>query len=202
MRFQTEPGDEAAPQGCLEAHADEARGLTTRQLQRPSEKERFVAMIAAHYATRLQRFLTLRLRNVHDVPDLAQEVFLRLLQVGRYEAIRNPEAYLFTVASRVVNNHTLRRLSDPAFIDIGVAPPELMGLAGDDPAAIAENTDCIEQVERALKQLPPKVRAALILHRVGGHTVREIAEQLGIGRETTKKYLTRATQHCRKERSS
>ena len=161
----------------------------------------FVATIAAQYGKRLRRFLSVRLRNVHDVPDVAQEVFLRLLRVERQDAIRNPEAYLFTVASHVLQQHTLRRASDPVFVDITDAVLELTTLAGDDPAAKADNAVRIEQLERVLAQLPPKVSAALVLHRVGGYTVQEIADQLGIGRESAKKYLMRAAQHCRKARA-
>src|SRR5262245_59940995 len=91
----------------------------------------FVATIAAQYGRRLRQFLSVRLRNVHDVPDVAQEVFLRLLRVEKHEAIRNPEAYLFTVATHVVQQHTLRRTSDPVFVDITDADLDLVAPAGD-----------------------------------------------------------------------
>jgi DNA-directed RNA polymerase specialized sigma24 family protein len=35
-----------------------------------------VAAITVQYGRRLRRFLSVRLRNVEDVPELAQEVFL------------------------------------------------------------------------------------------------------------------------------
>jgi RNA polymerase sigma factor (sigma-70 family) len=167
----------------------------------PFDRKSFVATIAAQYGRRLRRFLSVRLRNVSDVPDLAQEVFLRLLRVDRHEAIRNPEAYLFTVAGHVLQQHTLRRSSDPVFVDITDALSELTAPASDDPAAKSDNAERIEQLERTLTHLPPKVAAALVLHRVGGYTVQEVADHLGVGRETAKKYLTRAAQHCRKGRA-
>jgi RNA polymerase sigma factor (sigma-70 family) len=166
------------------------------------EPKGFVATIAAQYGKRLRRFLSVRLRNVHDVPDVAQEVFLRLLRVRREDAIRNPEAYLFTVASHVVQQHTLRRLSDPVFVDIADVELNLVAPIGEDPAANAENAGRIEVLEHALARLPPKVAAALVLHRVGGYTVQEIADQLGVARDTVKKYLMRAAQHCRKGRAA
>jgi RNA polymerase sigma factor (sigma-70 family) len=163
-----------------------------------SEEKTFVATIAARYGRRLRQFLSVRLRNVQDVPDLAQEVFLRLLRVERHDAIRNPEAYLFTVASHVLQQHALRRSTDPVFVDITDALSELALPEGDDPAAKADNAERMEVLERALAQLPPKVGAALVLHRVGGYTVQEIAEQLGTSRDSVKKYLMRAVKHCRK----
>src|ERR1700749_1885226 len=127
------------------------------------DRKNFVATIAAQYGRRLRRFLSVRLRNVHDVPDVAQEVFLRLLRVERQEAIRNPEAYLFTVAGHVLQQHSLRRVGDPVFVDItDEAALEVSGPVGEDSAARADNAERIEHLEKALGQLPPKVAAALV----------------------------------------
>jgi RNA polymerase sigma factor (sigma-70 family) len=57
-------------------------------------------------------------------------------------------------------------------------------------------------LERMLNQLPPRTAAALVMHRVGGYTVQEIADQLGVGRETVKRYLVRGAQHCRSRRAN
>jgi hypothetical protein len=81
----------------------------------------FVAGIAARYGPRLRRFLSVRLRNAADVPDLAQEVFLRLLRVRGYESNRSPEAYLFTIASHVIHQHAMRRSSEPGIVASGAA---------------------------------------------------------------------------------
>jgi hypothetical protein len=47
-------------------------------------RQSFVSNIANRYGDRLRRFLSRRLRNVSDAPDLAQEVFLRLLRVEHH----------------------------------------------------------------------------------------------------------------------
>ena len=165
------------------------------------EKKSFVAIVAARYGRRLKRFLSVRLRNVHDAPDLAQEVFLRLLRVSEHESIRNPEAYLFTVAGHVLQQHALRHTAESSFIDITDAVSELTCPEGEDPTARTDNAQRIEQLERMLSQLPPRVAAALVLHRVSGYTVQEVADQLGVARETAKKYLARAAEHFRNVRA-
>jgi RNA polymerase sigma factor (sigma-70 family) len=165
-----------------------------------ADRKNFVAEIAAQYGRRLRRFLSVRLRNVQDVPELAQEVFLRLLRVERHEAIRNPEAYLFTVASHVIHQHALRRAASPAFVDIAEAASELTVSDGDDPVTKTDNAQRIEHLEAFLAKLPPRVAAALVLHRVSGFTVQEVADQLGVRRETAKRYLARAAQYCRDRR--
>jgi len=170
--------------------------VTTR-----ADKTSFVAAIAAQYGRRLRRFLSVRLRNVQDVPELAQEVFLRLLRVERHEAIRNPEAYLFTVASHVIHQYALRRTASPAFVDITEAASELTIPEGEDPVTKADNAQRIEHLESFLSKLPPRIGAALILHRVSGFTVQEVADKLGVRRETAKRYLARAAQYCRDRRA-
>ena len=81
-------------------------------------RQSFVSNIAARYGDRLRRFLSQRLRNVADAPDLAQEVFLRLMRVEHHETIRSPEAYLFTVASHVLHQHALKQSEMPVAVDI------------------------------------------------------------------------------------
>jgi RNA polymerase sigma-19 factor, ECF subfamily len=157
----------------------------------------FVAEIASRYGRRLRRFFTQRVRNRADAPDLAQEVFLRLMRVEHHESIRSPEAYLFTVASHVLHQHTLRQASTPASLEISEVFAELQLTSNDDPLARVDALQRLEEVERALARLPPKVCSTLMLHRFGGLTVEEIARQLGVTRPAAKKYLARALTECR-----
>jgi RNA polymerase sigma-70 factor (ECF subfamily) len=157
----------------------------------------FVSSIAARYGSRLRRFFTLRLRNAADAPDLAQEVFLRLMRVEHHETIRSPEAYLFTVASHVLHQHTLRQSMTPASIDISEVFAELQLTSDDDPAARAEGQQKLNELERALAAMPAKISTTLLLHRFAGLTIEEIGKQIGVSRPAAKKYLARALIQCR-----
>jgi RNA polymerase sigma factor (sigma-70 family) len=162
----------------------------------------FVANIAARYGPRLRRFLSVRLRNAADVPDLAQEVFLRLLRVEGYESIRSPEAYLFTIASHVIHQHAVRRSSEPVSVDVADVFSELRTAASDDPSDQVALSQQFDEFERMLSRLPPRVATALVLHRVVGYSVQEVGDELGVSRETAKKYLARAVEHCRNLRAA
>ena len=161
------------------------------------DKNRFAAAIASQYGKRLRRFLTLRLRNPADAPDLAQEVFLRLLRVDRYDAIRSPEAYLFTVASHVIHQHTLRQNAAPAMIDIDETFAEMELAATDDPQRQSEIQQRVEALQALLHELPPMIAATLVLHRLEGFSIEEIGKKLGVARPTAKKYLARGLLYCR-----
>lgn len=71
----------------------------------PSKPYHLVATLAQSSGIRLRRFFFTRVRNAADIPDLIQEVFLRMLRMPENESIRNPEAYLFTIAAHVAQQH-------------------------------------------------------------------------------------------------
>lgn len=157
----------------------------------------FVAAIAQKYGTRLRRFLSSRLRNNADVPDLAQEVFLRLLRVEHHENIRSPEAYLFTVASHVLHQHAVSRSATVQQLDISEVFSELLTLNEEGPEARAELSQRLEDLVLAMKQLPARECSALLLHRLHGYSIEEVAAKLGVSRPTAKRYLAKALVHCR-----
>lgn len=158
----------------------------------------FVASVATQHGRRLKRFLSQRLRNHADAPDLVQEVYLRLLRVERRDVIRSPEAYLLTVASHLLHEHTVKQTSVPPLLDIEDLVNELQSVAEDDPAAQAETQQRIVALESALSKLSAKAHATLVLHRRDGFSLDEIGEQLGVSRSMAKKYLTQALTHCRR----
>ena len=72
-------------------------------------KQAFLESIEKTHGQQLRRFLSSRLRNAAaDMPDPMQEVYLRLLRIDDHDAIRNPQAYLYTVASHVLHQYALR----------------------------------------------------------------------------------------------
>jgi RNA polymerase sigma-70 factor (ECF subfamily) len=150
------------------------------------------------YGQRLRRFVSARLRNAAaDTPDLMQEVYLRLLRINDHEAIRNPQAYLFTVASHVLYQHALRQsatLDSAGPIDF---ESRLHADLQADPAAEVETEQVLEELARSLQKLSPKAYATLVLNRCEGLTLEQIGERLGVSRDQVKKYLARALIHVR-----
>jgi RNA polymerase sigma factor (sigma-70 family) len=165
----------------------------------PSDpRQAFVTDVEKQHGGTLRRFLASRLRHAaSDIPDIVQEVFLRLLRIRNHESIRSPEAYLITIASHVLHQHALRQEARPTAVDVADALAELETDAAEDPSARMEVQQRIDLLERALRQLSPKARTALILHRRDGYSLEEIGHQLGISRAMAKKYLAQALAHCR-----
>lgn len=156
-----------------------------------------VTGLVASHGRQLQRFLFARVGNVADVPDIVQEVYLRMLRVPNIESIRSPEAYLFTVAQHVVQQYTLRRSAVPPSVELTQMLNSPVTTHDADPALALDAHQCLERLQDALEELTPKARATFLLHRRDGLSFDEISEQLGISRPMVKKYLMTALLHMR-----
>ncbi len=126
-------------------------------------KRTLVEKLFAEHRTALQGFFQRRIRAKADAPDLAQEVYLRMLRVSDSDAIRNPELYLYTVANNLVKEHAVldRRQASDVDIDDATVQQQL----GDLPAFDGEldATQRILRLRVVLTQLSPKCRAAVVL---------------------------------------
>jgi RNA polymerase sigma factor (sigma-70 family) len=161
------------------------------------DTQTLVTGLVASHGEQLRRFLLARVRNVADVPDMVQEVYLRMLRVPNIESIRSPEAYLFTVAQHVIQQHMLRQSATPPCVDFAGVLGARQATPDADPALELDAQQCLEQLQGALDQLSPKVRATFMMSRRDGLSFDEIAARLGISRPMVKKYLMKALMHFR-----
>jgi RNA polymerase sigma factor (sigma-70 family) len=157
-----------------------------------SDHNTHLAGLAASYGDQLRRFLLPRVRVKADVPDIVQEVYLRMLRVPHWEAIRSPEAYVFTVARHVLQQHQLRQAAVPPSVELNRLLDQPEGPPDGNPVLATAAEQCIEKLQRSLDRLPPKVQAAFMLHRRDGLSFDEIAAALGISRALAKKYILTA----------
>jgi len=157
----------------------------------------FVASIEQTHGRALRRFLSARLRNAaSDAPDVFQEIFLRLLRIKDHESIRNPQAYLYTVASHVLAQHTLKLAKGPETMDPFDLVTELQSLTAPDPADEADWQQRIADIGRALEAFSPRAYATLVMYRCEGMTLEDIGRRFGVSRPMARKYLTRAIAFC------
>jgi len=146
----------------------------------------------------LAAFIRRRVRRPADASDLTQEVYLRFLRADRAELIRNPEAYLYTVAVNLLREQSVldRRWrysvdaaqlpADPGLVDFRTPEEDV-----DQDARMARITTLVDS-------LPPKLQAVLILQYRDGLTYQEIATHLGVSTHTVKKYVMQGLALCRK----
>ncbi|GAA0913690.1 RNA polymerase sigma factor [Luteibacter anthropi] len=156
------------------------------------------AHLLADKGPKLASYFLRRVAHRWDAQDLVQEVYLRLLRSSgtQNEPVRNPEAYLFTVAANLVKEHAQLRQRAP--------------VTGEDIDEVIERlaTPCEAgaDVDRELRRrrladvigrLSPKCRAVLVMHYRDDMPYRDIAEALGVSTNMVKKYIVKGLAACR-----
>jgi RNA polymerase sigma factor (sigma-70 family) len=163
-------------------------------------KPSLVERLFAEHGGALQAFFRRRIRSTADAPDLAQEVYVRMLRISDQDAIRNPVLYLYTVANNLVKEYGVREGRRAAGLDVdALAAHEELELAA--LPAFDGELDALQRTARlrtVLKQLRPKCQAAVALRFTEGLTYREVAVRLGVSPAMAKKYVAQALVHCRR----
>ncbi len=157
---------------------------------RAGEKWAQEALFRRH--ARLVNGLAFRLMGSdEDVDDLVQDSFVSALRA--LDRLDNPQAFASWLCSIVVRTaHKLlrrRRL----MVRVGLrrnAPVDLdQVLSPSAPPALAAE---LTRVYRHLQQLEPQAQIALVLHRVDGLSLPQVASHMGISVSTVKRRLSAA----------
>jgi RNA polymerase sigma factor (sigma-70 family) len=158
----------------------------------------WVERLFREHGSALEAFLYRRTGSHADAIELAQETYLRMLQIKDLDAIRNPKAYMFSVAANLATEHGVRQGRTRAALDI--SDPLLEAELSHDPsfADQIDHADSTARVREVLAELPPKCRAAFYLQHGHGLSYEEIARHLGVSTHMVKKYLSQAILHCRR----
>ncbi len=157
-----------------------------------------VERLFSDHGGRLQSFLARRVHGQPQAAELAQEVYLRMLRVADLDAIRNPEAYLYTVASNLAKEHARQQRKNAAALNVD--DPLVQEQLAELPAIAGEldNEQRIKRLREVLQQLPAKCQAAVVLQYWHGLSYEDIAQRLGVSTHMVKKYLSQALLHCRR----
>jgi len=125
--------------------------------------------------------------NWHDAQDLVQTSLAKMyVSWDRIERLDNAEAYARTVMLRTYLSH--RRLKRS-----GELPVEELGTA----QATSEDQDLRLTLVSALRQLPPRNRAVVVLRYLEGHSNEEIARITGTTVAAVKSRNTRSLAQLR-----
>ena len=168
-------------------------GSKMSHLRHDNDTSQLVEGLAQGCGNDLVRFIARRLRSVADARDVAHEAYVRLLRVKRKDLIRDPQAYLYRIATNTAYD-ALRRRKLIAWLPWQDLDHEPADVESADPQEIYGTT---ELVRAALRRMPQQYRAALLLYTQEGFSYSEIAQTLNIAESGVKMYLSRARQSFR-----
>jgi RNA polymerase sigma-70 factor (ECF subfamily) len=162
--------------------------------------------IVQEHKNRIYTYICRLTQNDPEAEDLTQEVFVRAYQ--SFSAFRREAAvdtWLYRIATNLVIDRVRRSRRAPQRVepgdgeegdDLGALPSAARET---DPAASAQLGELQRQVRQAITTLPPKLRAAVVLHDIEGLCYEDVAAALGCPVGTVKSRLFNARAALRRK---
>lgn len=150
------------------------------------------------YERRLHRYLASKV-PADDIPDVLQETWGRLARVlgADPEAVLSA-SYVFKTADNIVRDQYRRRKvrqqDDHVMLDA-----EHLAENAPSPLEHLRWRQSLARVRAAFDSLPPLQRRIVLLHRIDGMSLPEVARELGVPLRTVERNLSRALAKCRME---
>jgi RNA polymerase sigma factor (sigma-70 family) len=153
----------------------------------------------------LHRFIRRRVPNAQDVEDILQDVFAELVEANRrLMPIDRVTGWLYQVARNRITDFFRRRRPE-RFGDALIVTDEgevlrvedLLPSATEDPDAVYARGVIVDELERALDELPEEQRRAFVAHEIEGRSFKEIAAETGVGVNTLLSRKRYAVLHLR-----
>jgi RNA polymerase sigma factor (sigma-70 family) len=157
------------------------------------ERVALVARLFEEHNETLIRFLAVRMRSRQEAKEVAQEAYVRLLDLDQPETVGFLRAFLFKTATNIAIDRMRCRTRREQLDEVALFE-EFRETPGPERHAVGRQQ--VEIVGRLLTELPAKCRQAFLLNRVQGLQPSEIAIRMGIAERTARHYILRAFQHC------
>lgn len=132
-----------------------------------------------------------------DARDVVQEAYLRAFRsIRKFRGDAQFTTWLYRITANCASTHLgKRRRHRHDELDEEVAVPDLH--PDHDPASVADATLLRDRLEVAIAELPPRLRAVVVLRDIYDLNHAEIAEELGISESAAKVRLHRARRKLR-----
>jgi len=124
------------------------------------------------YQPKVRAYVRGRIRDPHDAEDLVSAVFMKIVQkLDSYDPAKaSISTWVYTITRNTVTDYFRTRRSMVAFEDYML-----------DEAPAAELTDAVlDSLAEALLRLTERERDLIVLHYYSGHTLKTVAEMMGM----------------------
>ncbi|MBD9389661.1 RNA polymerase sigma factor [Agrobacterium sp. AGB01] len=160
------------------------------------------AILSAIFAIHRRSLMWTVLRIVRDpntAEDLAQETYLKVHKALEAKPIDNLESYLYQTARNLALDHKRKLKFREQFEDIERDESGIADVASDEISAEEKILERERQriFEVALAELPLRSRQAWSLSQIDGWTYQEIADHIGVSRNTVYNDVKLVLGHCR-----
>jgi RNA polymerase sigma-70 factor (ECF subfamily) len=142
--------------------------------------------LVRRYQSRIYRVALRMLGSRADAQDAVQETFVRAWQaLPRFRHESALSTWLYRIVTRRALDKIARRRTTGTLDEVDLE-------AGPDPVQATEQQERLRAVRKAIANLPPEQRAALVLREFEGLSYQEVAHVLGTGVPAIKTRIHRA----------
>ena len=171
-----------------------------------SERDQRISEAVARDQSRLREFIRRRVADREEAEDILQDVFYQLVEANRLlMPIDHVTGWLFRVArNRIIDFFRKKRpgsLGDIAVPrdDERLEFEDLLPSPDAGPEALYFRNAVLDELERAIDELPDGQREVFVAHELEGRGFKEIAAQTGVSLNTLLSRKRYAVQRLREQ---
>lgn len=145
----------------------------------------------------IRRFLARYTKSADEIEDFTQETFLRGFAAERRHDIKEPKAYLFQIAKRVVFERYRRDKRAPMVLLEDSGGSDF--ILDEDQAMADEWLDGRRKLAlfaKAVAHLPPQCRKAFLMRRIDGLQYKQIANRMNVTVSAVEKHVAAGMLKC------
>lgn len=154
------------------------------------ERDRHTSDVVRRERGRLRGFIRRRVADPDDAEDVLQDVLFELVEANRLlMPIEHVTGWLFRVArNRIIDRFRRRRPERLAVVDAEEDGPrgleDLLPSPDAGPEEILHRAVLLEELERAVGELPREQREVFVAHELEGRSFKEMAAETGVSINT------------------
>ena len=158
-------------------------------------KEKRLGLTYQRLRTSLMRYTSRYFRKPHEIEDVVQEAFVKVLEAQGDRTIDSIDAYLFRTARNIALN-TLSKSDNRLTDALGDLLSESELAASRSLEDDYESRQQFELFCESLVALPKRCQQAFVLRRVYGFSQAEIAQRMQISVNTVEMHLAKGVVRC------
>lgn len=156
----------------------------------------FVDQLYRDHQSWLYQWLRKKIGSNEHAADLVQDTFIKILQTrDKLFGIREPRAYLVTIARHLMIDQMRRKRIEQAYLN-ELSQMEYILDAIPSPEEQLQVIQAMDQICQILASVSEKAQYAFVLHYFEGLKHKEIAEQIGVSTKMIQKYLATCLVQC------
>jgi len=177
----------------------------TLSAMRGDDIDRTIAETAKRERSRLRNFIRRRVADDSDVEDILQEVFFELTEAYRlFKPVEEAGAWLLRVARNRIIDRFRKKRREPVLLPLpaqgdgeDIGWEDLLPSKEAGPEAAYARAILLEELDRALEELPSEQREVFVAHELEGRSFKELAAETGVSVNTLLSRKHYAVAHLR-----